>query len=513
MAYRETYRIARPPAMVARRLADEYGEAAIAGVAPGADAPEETATTRWRRRRWLYRETVSLDRRAGTVERRVALPGAVRAATLLALPVALGAVALGARPLVQLGVLWASAGLVVLTVGHRCPGVVPAPELSGPTVSRRLDPVVLPGLAAVLVALAGAFGTAPPGGATAVLVAVLVAVGGASALVGVRAREDGLSTLVLPLSGLLPAVLGVANATVADRAFAHLPPAVATALALVVAAASVALFHGYCLVTLRELRHSDLAGLSGGPRLVGGALYAAASVALVATLAAVTGAPPVGPVGDSLAGGAVPHLPAAGVALAVAAPLVVMVVAWAGYLARGALTRLQVAVASERSPPPAGVDSDVPVLRVESSTPFVRPTRLPRGVVVSSAVERALSERELAAVVAHEVSHLAGRDLDRELAATAAAVAPGGRNAVLALSDVAGAELAADDRAAAAVGVDPLVGALRTLERQHGGAGGSRRVEGLRGLATAPYRLFFGRTLREAATPTVEERVARLVGG
>ena len=157
-------------------------------------------------------------------------------------------------------------------------------------------------------------------------------------------------------------------------------------------------------------------------------------------------------------------------------------------------------------------------------------------IVVSQTVIDTLSEDELEAVFAHETYHIKNQDLVFNAVASLFAVLLGGRNALLTFYDYPAIEREADQYAAVQVGRKPLINAISKLEdnqiKKRGiSVGGPdfipRRpeqvaegdslimktrnaVNDMQSLYMAPYHLFFGRMLLDAAHLNKNERISFL---
>jgi Zn-dependent protease with chaperone function len=555
-AYRETRTLDRPAALARAALDDDPRFVACAatsdGAGDGSDAHDadtgDTPVSRWVARRGPYRTTASLDAGTGDLHVAVALPDEYGpGAVVLFAAVAAGGV-LGAPGWSFLPALWGGVALTLLPVGHLLVG--PHPDVTGVrTVDRGLTRVALAPYAATALALFGTLrGVLSPPAAVAP-VAVLAAVGaGAYLLAGTGRRVTALD---VPLSGLLAPLVVATNLLVAGALLRDpVHPALAVGLTGGLALALAALFPAYCRLALRRFRGARLAPVPRRSRALaalgyGGLTLVVSGGVAVALRAVAVGAPaPLAPTRAALRaalGGDV--VVAVFVALLVA-PVAWLAGGWAVHLAgsvggRGvALARsapLQAEAPDDR-PDAGGTTRDplpVPVRVVPTARPLVRPVvvaGLWRGVLVGRPVVEQLGPDELAAVVAHEAHHLDGRALTAAAVATLAGLGFGGRNALLAFYDYAAAERAADEHAARTVGTDPLVRALRRLEGLQsrgvgaaladGGSHGGSSTEGSGRIASAalvarrfllaPYALFFGRLLLDAAHRTVDERVRHL---
>ncbi|WP_276258759.1 hypothetical protein [Haloglomus litoreum] len=550
-AYRETRTLDRPAALVRAAFEDDARFHAEDG---GGDEAPDTPTapgSRWVARRGPYRTTAELDATTGDLRVSVALPGEYGPGAVLLLLAVAVALALDAPPWTFLPALWGGVALTLLPVGHLLVG--PLPETPGArTVDRGLTATALAPYAATALALFGTLrGTVPPAVAAAP-VAVLTAVGaGAYLLAGTGRRVTALD---VPLSGLLAPLVAATNLLVAGALLRDArSPALAVGLVGALALALGALFPAYCRLALRRFRAARLTPVARRYRALAALGYGALTLALagsvVLALRAVVaggsvplgGAPPLGETVPSVLGRATlrgalgDDLAVAGFTLLLLAPLAWLAVGWAAHLGGSVGGRL---LALARSEPAGGrFDSSeaasdplpVPVRVVPTDRPLVRPVAVAglwRGVLVGRPVAEALAADELRAVVAHEAYHLGSRDLTAAAVATLAGLGFGGRNALLAFYDYAAAERAADEHAAAAVGTGAVVRALRRLEGQRArGAGdaladGGGRLSGggsAHGAARstwrvirAPYDLFFGRVLLDAAHRSVDERIRHL---
>ncbi|WP_254829500.1 hypothetical protein [Haloglomus salinum] len=538
-AYHETRALDRPAALVRAAFEDD---ARFTADSEGGDddrdeAAETPATSRWVARRGPYRTTAELDAATGDLRVSVALPreyapGAVG----LLLAVAAG-LALGAPPWTFLPALWGGVVLTLLPVGHLLVG--PLPDTPGVhVVDRGLTAATLAPYAATALALFGTLrGTLPPTVAAAP-VTVLTAIGaGAYLLAGTGRRVTALD---VPLSGLLAPLVAATNllvggALLRDARSPTLAVGLAGALALVLAA----LFVAYCHLALRRFRAARLAPVARRYRALAAAGYGALTLVLAGSvglgfLAVVTGRPvPVVPSRAALRTALGGDPAVAGFTLLLVAPLAFLAVGWGAHLAGSVGGRLAAFARSEPLDAAARDTGDgvpdafpVPVRVVSTDRPLVRPVAVAglwRGVLVDRPVVETLAADELRAVVAHEAHHLDGRDLTAAAAAALAGLGFGGRNALLAFYDYAAAEQAADEHAARAVGPDATVRALRRLEAlQARGAGAAvadgsgrispstSRVRTVRSVLRAPYDLFFGRVLLDAAHRSVDERVRHL---
>jgi Zn-dependent protease with chaperone function len=154
-------------------------------------------------------------------------------------------------------------------------------------------------------------------------------------------------------------------------------------------------------------------------------------------------------------------------------------------------------------------------------------------IIVDQKVIETLSEDELNAIFAHEVYHFKNRDLVFNAIASLFAVFLGGRNALLTFYDYPAVEREADQYAATQVGRQPLINAISKLKSrqimEHGiSVGGPdfvpesskqvaeedslvvrirNTVNDVQALYAAPYHLFFGRVLLDAAHLDKNERI------
>ena len=514
-AYHETRNLRRPAALVRCTLDDDERFARAA----------TDATDQWTASRWPYTTTATLDAAAGELRLSVALASGYRPGAVLLPLVVLAGLLLGAPAWPFLTALWAGAVLTLLPLGPLLVG--PLPPTDGlRTVDRSVSRVALAPYAAATLALVGALQGFPPAVAAAPACVLGVVGAGAYLLAGTGRRVTALD---LPLSGLLAPLLAATN-TVVAAALLRDPasPGLAVALAVAVALVLLGLFGLYCRLALRRFAAARVAPVARRYRAVAAGGYGVLALLLAGTvllaLRAVVGGG-VGP-GGPLDGVAVPApatvraafggLPAVVGAAATAAfyALLVAPLAWlaAGWLAHVIRGVEGLALALTRSEPLADERAavlPVPVRLLPTEQPVVRPVSVPgywRGVLIGRPVLAALDDDELHAVLAHEAYHLRHRDLTVAGVASLAAVAFGGRNALLAFYDYAAAERAADAHAADAAGPDALVRALRRLEGLR--ADGAVGVPDARGLARAgdhrssaapgsvlraPYDLFFER--------------------
>lgn len=557
-AYRETLSVTRPPALVARELCDRLGD-------PLEDSPADSLT-RWRYRRLLYGYEVTLDPERGEVETVVTVSDAFRPVALGVLFATLLAVALGLSSEAYLLALWACALVALVPVVHLWPGVGAAPEVeSARAVGRRLTAYGLPAYLGAMLALWAGLRAVRPAPVVDATVAVLGLVGLGAYYVGNGLGLDDrrISALGVPLSALLPALFATGNVVLATALLAggspgpgSIPapahPQLAVALAGAGAVAFDLAFLVYCRVALHSFAGARLAAPRSRLARVAGAVcfLAVNAVLLVATLLAVRTlavgvlavpdlpvpaggliAPAYGTVDAALTplpGPARPY--SVGFYALLVAPVLYVAGGWAYYLLAGLGSRVAVLARADRVTG-RGLP-DVPVFSMPGDVPRVRPVGRVfglSGVVLVTEPVLDLADDELAAVVAHEVHHLQRRDLLVGALAGLAAVAVGGRNALLAFYDYPRAERAADARAADCAGRDALVRALRRMEAlrydarrpasdggapsgshpagaTEGAAGTTRAVAYLR----APYALYFGRVLLDGAHRDVDERIARL---
>jgi Zn-dependent protease with chaperone function len=546
-AYHETRTLDRPAALVRATFDDDARFHPDSETEDGSDTAA-AAGSRWVARRGPYRTTAELDAATGDLRVSVALPEEYGSGAVLILLAVVGALALGAPPWTFLPALWGGVALTLLPVGHLLVG--PLPETPGVhVVDRGLTATTLAPYAATALAL---FGTlrgvvSPP--LAAAPVAVLAAVGaGAYLLAGTGRRVTALD---VPLSGLLAPLVAATNLFVAGALLRDArSPALAVGLAGALALALGALFPAYCRLALRRFRAAQLTPIARRYRALAALGYGALTLVLagsvaVALLAVIAGgdlplvgdAVPLAPGRAVLRGALGSDLAVAGFTLLLVAPLAWLAVGWVAHLGWGVGARL---LALARSEPVRGDRFDsgegggaplpVPVRVVPTDRPLVRPVAVAgvwRGVLVGRPVAEALAADELRAVVAHEAHHLGSRDLTAAAVATLAGLGFGGRNALLAFYDYAAAERAADERAADTVGTDAVVRALRRLEGLQTRGAGNALADGSGGrppagrsahgaarstwrLLRAPYDLFFGRVLLDAAHRSVDERVRHL---
>lgn len=531
-AYHETRTLDRPAALVRAAFADD-----ARFTDDSADGPDgaDGSGSRWVARRGPYRTTAELDAATGDLRVSVALPGEYGPGAVALLLAVVGALALGAPPWTFLPALWGGVVLTLLPVGHLLVG--PLPETPGVhTVDRGLTATTLAPYVATALALFGTLRGVVSPSLAAAPVAVLAAVGaGAYLLAGTGRRVTALD---VPLSGLLAPLVAATNLLVAGALLRDAAsPALAAALTGALALALGALFPAYCRLALRRFRAARLAPVPRRYRRLAALGYGALTLVLAGSVvlalrAVVAGATvPFAPGRDVLRSALGSGLGVVGFTLLLVAPLAWLVVGWLVHLVGSVGGRL---VALARSQPLAGVASEgadgadpVPVRVVRTDRPLVRPISVAglwRGVLVGRPVAETFAADELRAVVAHEAHHLDGRDLTAVAAATLAGLGFGGRNALLAFYDYGAAERAADEYAARTVSPDAVVRALRRLEGlQSRGAGAavadggdgwvpglSSRVRGVCGALRAPYDLFFGRVLLDAAHPSVDERIRHL---
>ncbi|WP_254821069.1 M48 family metalloprotease [Haloglomus halophilum] len=535
-AYRETRALDRPAALVRAAFEEDARFTADTDIDAGAGSTD-AATSRWVARRGPYRTTAELDATTGELQVNVALPDEYAPGAVVLLVAVAAALALGAPAWTFLPALWGGAVLTLLPVGQLLVG--PLPDTPGArTVDRGLTATTLAPYAATALALFGTLrGTLSPLLAAAP-VTVLTAIGaGAYLLAGTDRRVTALD---VPLSGLLAPLVAATNllvggALLRDARSPTLAVGLAGALALVLAA----LFVAYCHLALRRFRAARLAPVARRYRALAAAGYGALTLVLagsvgLGSLAVVTGRPvPVVPSRAALRTALGGDPAVAGFTLLLVAPLAFLAVGWGAHLAGSVGGRLAAFARSEPLDAAARDTGDgvpdafpVPVRVVSTDQPLVRPVAVAglwRGVLVGRPVVETLAADELRAVVAHEAHHLDGRDLTAAAAAALAGLGFGGRNALLAFYDYAAAEQAADEHAARAVGPDATVRALRRLEAlQARGAGAAvadgsgriapstSRVRAVRSVLRAPYDLFFGRVLLDAAHRPVDERVRHL---
>jgi Zn-dependent protease with chaperone function len=553
-AYRETCTLDRPAALARAALDDDPRFVACAatsdGAGDGSDAHDadtgDTPVSRWVARRGPYRTTASLDAGTGDLHVAVALPDEYGPGAVVLFAAVAAGVVLGAPGWSFLPALWGGVALTLLPVGHLLVG--PHPDVTGVrTVDRGLTRVALAPYAATALALFGTLrGVLSPPAAVAP-VAVLAAVGaGAYLLAGTGRRVTALD---VPLSGLLAPLVVATNLLVAGALLRDpVRPALAAGLTGGLALALAALFPAYCRLALRRFRGARLAPVPRRYRALAALGYGGLTLVLsggvaVALRAVAVGAPaPLAPTRAALRAALGGDVAVVVFVALLVAPVAWLAGGWAVHLAGSVGGRV---VALSRSAPlRAEADRSgsggtthgplpVPVRVVPTARPLVRPVvvaGLWRGVLVGRPVVERLAPDELAAVVAHEAHHLDGRALTAAAVATLAGLGFGGRNALLAFYDYADAERAADEHAARTVGTDPLVRALRRLEGlQSRGAGAALADGGTHGggsaedagriastalvarrLLLAPYTLFFGRLLLDAAHRTVDERVSYL---
>jgi len=562
-AYRETRVLDRPAALVraaldddARFHADADGDTTPESEGTRGDGAEtvnsdrdstegaRASTSRWVARRGPYRTTAELDAAAGDLWVTVALPGEYGLGAVVLLLAVAVALALGAPAWTFLPALWAGVVLTLLPVAHLLVGPLPDPP-GVRTVDRGLTAVTLAPYAATALALFGTLrGTlAPP--VAAAPVAVLAAVGaGAYLLAGTGRRVTALD---VPLSGLLAPLVAATNLVVAGALLRDAAsPGVALALVAALAASLGGLFPAYCHVALRRFRAARLTPVARRYRALAAVGYGALTLVLAGSVvfgvrAVVTGGPvPFVPSRAALRSVLGSDLAVAGFSLLLVAPLAWLAVGWLVHLGGSvgsrwaALARSEPLQATGAAPGDGAADHGdplpVPVRVVPTNRPLVRPVAVAglwRGVLVGRPVVATLEPGELRAVVAHEAHHLEGRDLTAAAVATLAGLGFGGRNALLAFYDYAAAERAADERAARTVGAGVTVRALRRLEALqsrsvgHRGAdaagdsscgawASTRRLRTAWRVLRAPYDLFFGRVLLDAAHRSVDERIRYL---
>jgi Zn-dependent protease with chaperone function len=532
--YRETRALDRPAAFVRAALDDDARF--------HADAADAETPSRWTARRWPYRTVATLDATAGDLHVAVSLPDAYRPLGVGLLLAVLAGLGLDVAARAFLPALWVGAGLTLLPVGHLLVG--PLPDVPGlRTVDRGLAAATLAPYAATALALFGALRAVLPVTAAAAPTAVLATVGvGAYLLAGTGRRVTALD---VPLSGLLAPLVAATNVLVAVALLQDpTSPGLAVALVGTLALLLTALFLAYCRLALDRFRAARPAPVPRRYRALAAVGYAgltvllAGSVGLALRTVVAGGSLPF--VGRGLQVPAFPFgagpaadFAAVGFYALLVAPLAWLAVAWIGHLGTSVVGRGIALARSEPLPAPtrdegeSDDDTDaapfpVPVRVVPTDRPFVRPVAVAglwRGVLVGRPVVDALAADELRAVVAHETHHLDGRDLTAGAVATLAGLGFGGRNALLAFYDYAAAERAADEHAARTVGPDALVRALRRLEGLQargvdrpvtdGGVAAGRTAVHVRTwrLLRAPYDLFFGRVLLDAAHRSVDERI------
>lgn len=458
--YREDRTLDRPPGAVAR---------AVFGA-----ADDRHRTTR---RFGLYRTETVLDEAAGELRTTVAVPGvglAVAAAVCLA---ALGL----ARPGMRLVALWTCALAVVGPLGHLLAGLDARPD-AGRVTQRRVSPATAPAYAAAVGSLWLTLAPALGHDATFLCAALLV-VGAACYAVGAGWRTPSVSTLWLPAAGLLPVLSAVAALAVALSLAGPASPGVAVAAGASVTLVSLGVLAAYSYLVCRSVRSARFAPLGSTGRRV------TLLVGYLGVVAVLVG------VALRLAGGVADRfgLP---VAAALAAPLVLPAGGWLHHAGRTTVAR----VAAVRRATRRTVDG-VPVYVLDVDAPVVHAVSVPRGVIAARPVVAALSDEELAAVVAHERHHLRDRARLAGLLFGAAAVVVG-RNPVAAFRDHPARERSADRYAAERAGVGPLVRALRRMEGLDRGAVGPPRP------VAAPHALLYGSVADAAVYPSVDERIA-----
>lgn len=537
-AYHETRALDRPAAFVRAALDDDARF--------HADGADGDTASRWTARRWPYRTIATLDATTGDLRVAISLPDAYRRLGIGLLLVVLAGLVLDVPARAFLPALWVGAGLTLLPVGHLLVG--PLPDVPGVrTVDRGLAAATLVPYTATVLALFGALRAVFPVPAALAPAAVLATVGaGAYLLAGTGRRVTALD---VPLSGLLAPLVAATNVLVAGTLLRNpASPRLAVALAGVLALLLTALFLAHCRLALDRFRAARPAPVPRRYRALAAVGYAgltlllAGGVVLVLRSVVAGGAAPLTvPAGTGTTlrvdiappgGGPVGDLVVAGFYALLVAPLAWLAVGWLVHLGTSVAGR---AVALARSEPlptaarddgePDGTDIEpfpVAVRVVPTDRPLVRPVAVAglwRGVLVGRPVVDALAADELRAVVAHEAHHLHGRDLTAGAVATLAGLGFGGRNALLAFYDFAAAERAADEHAARIVGSDALVRALRRLEGLQARGVGRPAADGgrvrastavhtrVRRLVRAPYDLFFGRVLLDAAHGSADERI------
>ncbi len=575
--YRERHRLRAPAALVAGRITAQVGDPDDAGA-------DGDGLTRWTYRRlWgVYACRVVLDPAAGRVTASVAVPRAYLPAAVGTLLAAVGAAVASLPAVVHLGLLWVAVALALVPVAHRWPGVpadLPAFGGGAEVSSRRLRPAVVPAFLAVVAALwasllagsRGSQGAAAAVGALSVVGLAGYAVGGALPW---RERGTGLPTVGIGLSALLAPLVAAGNVLVAGRLLAAGPPGVGVALSVAVALAMDVAYLQYCRVALERYagarivplrtRRARLVGL-GVHLLANGGLLAGTALGTWLVVARIHPGVSPGPLagigeaastGTPAGGAALPPAGAVMLVVVVLAPVLVVAVGWVYHVLADAAAGVSALLAASPVATPAPIDGAEPAVAVrvaDLGAPVLWPVAIPgvaRFVVVDRTVYEELAGDELAAALAHEAYHLRG-DPALSVIATLGAVAVGGRNALLSFFDYPAVERAADDFAADLVGADPLVRALRRLERLRAGgvAGGTpglaemggdeapglpetdsnraadlhdrtalRRVREelspstVAALVVAPYRLLFGSVLLDAAHEDVDRRIARLSG-
>lgn len=208
-----------------------------------------------------------------------------------------------------------------------------------------------------------------------------------------------------------------------------------------------------------------------------------------------------------------PSITAVGATVLLAMPVIVVVVFWIGKLTRVPRGYYEMYLKSE---PVSDIGGPVRVRTVDSPQVLARPFRSPRGeetVMLSDRIVDELAPDELEAVVAHETYHLENRDFMRNLLTAIFGVLVGGRNVLIACFDYPKIERQADEYAVEQVGSEPLIRALRKLERIQSASvtqpsvTGRSSAESGSWLISAPYDILFGSALLENAHASVDERI------
>lgn len=497
--YRETYRLSRPPSMVANHLDERFERG--------------SAASTWETRRFPYTVTFELRPEAGRLVRRVELAGPVRFGMVATLLVAVLALVAGASSSVHLAVLWLSAALVVVGVGHILPDVTPqvGADIGLETSRQRLGLVLVPALLSSVVSLTVVVHRAAESPLVAAVSVLVCLVGGTAYLTIASASDDSISAVGIPLSGFLAPVLVSSNVVLLAVAVRSAGRAAIPVVTLA-AVGFTGLYLVYCDSVLDLYRESRVRPVTGWAGVLAGGAYALGcglclAVPVVFPVVADTRwwfGSVVATVGS--VGGLPPTVATVGLLAVLSGPVLVMTLSWVGAVVGGLVSRPWL-VRRGKSTSAAG---ETTVLTVESDRVFVRPVWwFGRYVVVSERVTAALTEDQLAAVVAHETAHLRPRERLVGQLATVVGVVPGGRNGILSFVDLPGTERAADDYAVETTGRRQLIGALRRLERLQAGEPQREERRG-RELLLAPYRLFYGRVLLNGAHDKIGERIARL---
>lgn len=460
--YREEQSLTRPPAVVAR---NRFGDA---------ESRERTVSYAW----GFVRTTSRVRGSDGTVVTSVHVRGVLALTVLAVLTAAVGV----SRPAVRVPALWLCALVVLAPLTYLLPGVAPRTG-TGRVSDRRITGVTAPAYVGAIgllwVSLSPIVGTV----ATVLCVSVL-AVGLGCYAVAVGWDTPSVSTLWLAAAGLLPAVVAVANLTLAAALLQTTAGwRIAVGGATAFAVASFGLVVAYCWLVHRSVSRATFAPLASGP-------YRA--VALIGYLLVVVA---LGLTMVDLASSLVTSAPLPFVGL-LCLPLALPVGGWFYDVAVTVRARYLTLRLAERRE----VDGTA-VYVVEADVALVRAVPFPRGVLVTSEVVDALADDELAAVVAHERHHLRRRDRLLLGAALLASI-PVGRNALVAFLDYPARERAADEHAVAVAGPDALVRALRRLETLE-----SPDLAAPHPLA-APYALLYGAAPGAATHPSVDDRVA-----